>query len=555
MQNEQRSQRFDFIRFCINAYRMLRSRGWQIFVAILLGACLGGVYAWQTYQPTYEARAVLSVNVSRRTAITDIISDNALNDSNTAVQISNTFQTMMHTDSMQQKVMDELGGRPINGQIACSSIEGSNLYTFSVISTSPQNAYDILQAIIKCYPQMAYYVIGNARIQVVEDPVMPQKPISSMNLMNSILFGGVLLGMAMLALLCILGQYQQYIASSTELKRYTGVPCLTHIPYRAPKHRSAKEFHVDIQDKNISTSYVEAVRVLRTRILHRIKGKKPCTILITSTMPGEGKTTVSVNLAKTLAQTGLRVILVDGDLRTQQIRAFFGIGRKTGGLADLLRHPDKTSVAALEKAKGLSLWILTGEIVNRPLPLLQAGKLEKIFDRLKMEADVILVDTPPIGLLADASTYALCADYALYLVLAGGCSGHRIAEGMQRVADGNAKILGYALNGVSPKNNAYGYGYGGYGYGGHSYGGHGYGGYSGYGSYGSYGSYAKKPNQAAQEAASAGAAISQTMAADAAQDQKTKEHDSIRSEKSTGKEQKTTDNSSGKKGKKPAYRV
>ena len=240
-------------------------------------------------------------------------------------------------------------------------------------------------------------------------------------------------------------------------------------------------------------------------------------LVVTSTVPGEGKSTIAANLALSLSRAGLRVVLIDADLRTQELREFFGITDEPRGLSELLQNPELDVISCLTPVPDTNVQLLCGGRVERPVAILRRGKLGALLDRLDEAADIVLIDTPPIGLLTDAAVFAHHADAALYVVRSGATAGNRIAEGLQAVADCRTKILGYVLNGVSAKTGGHGYGYRysyGYGYGsryyGTSYGASGYradrgsyGNYSHYGSYNSYSSYGGYENYGGDSASTA----------------------------------------------------
>ena len=509
MQDEQRvNEQFDLIRFVSNSLRLLRRTFWLVLLAAVLGALLMGVRAKRSYSPMYESHAVLSVKVDNST-VTDVIGVGDKTNSTYTRQIVATFPTIIQSDAMRERILRELGTSRINGAITPRVVADSNLFTLTVRSSSPDDAYNILNAVLKCYPDMAFVYIGAASISIIEAPVRSAVPVNAPNFTRSAVIGALGAGLLVLAILCLLAQMQTIVTSTGDLKQYTNVPCIVHVPQTVLKRRSRGGNQLSLRNEHLPPVYREAIRVLGARVLRMCREQDLKRILVTSTVPGEGKSTIAANLALSLGRSGLRVVLVDADLRTQELRSFFAVETESAGMGELLRDPDLDPAASLIPIDDTGVQLLCGGRVDRPIALLRRGRLDEVLTQLEKAADLLVIDTPPIGMLTDAAVFAQHCDGAIYVVRSGATAGSRIADGMQAVADCRTKLLGYVLNSVNAKAGSRGYGYRysyGYGYGsrygnyGSAYGGSGYAGssyghyghynsYNSYGSYGGYGSY------------------------------------------------------------------
>ena len=518
MQDEKRTQeeRFDAARFVFNALRFLRRTYWLVLVAALLVGLLSAFYAHRTYAEQYESRAVLSVRAENNT-VTDVIGAGDKTNATYTKQIVNTFATIIQSDAMHDRLLRELGTGKINGTITPRVIAESNLFTLSVRSSSAADAYNILNAVIKCYPDMAFTFIGAASIEIIEPPVMPTAPTNPRDFVRPAAIGGLVAALIVLAILCLLAQLQTVVSSTADMQRFTNVPCIVHVPQTVLKRRARGSNQLSLRNDHLPPAYVESIRVLGARVMRQCREEGFRRLVVTSTVPGEGKSTIAANLALSLSRAGLRVVLIDADLRTQELREFFGITDEPRGLSELLQNPELDVISCLTPVPDTNVQLLCGGRVERPVAILRRGKLGALLDRLDEAADIVLIDTPPIGLLTDAAVFAHHADAAIYVVRSGATAGNRIAEGLQAVADCRTKILGYVLNGVSAKTGGHGYGYRysyGYGYGsryyGTSYGASGYradrgsyGNYSHYGSYNSYSSYGGYENYGGDSASTA----------------------------------------------------
>ena len=153
---------------------------------------------------------------------------------------------------------------------------------------------------------------------------------------------------------------------------------------------------------------------------------------------------------------------------------------------ELLRAPDRDPAAVVHSLPGTTLKLISGSRkVSAPASLLHYHRLEEIFAPLKEQAQYLVIDTPPIGLLSDAAPFISLSDGVVYVIREDAVSKGQITTSLQQLADNNANILGYVFNASSQSVGQYGYGrqgYGKYGYG------YGYGKKSNYGGYADYGS-------------------------------------------------------------------
>ena len=201
---------------------------------------------------------------------------------------------------------------------------------------------------------------------------------------------------------------------------------------------------VCLTDKESPTA--EAIRLLGVR-LRDIRRNRPLKkVLITSTIPQEGKSTISANLACALALTAdEKVLLVEGDLRRPSLLRMFGIER-IAGISECIRAEGRqlSGIYYLEEA---GLWILpAGKSSVNPLELLQSHKLRSVMDQLATCFDWIIIDTPPVLPLADTSIWTRMADGVLLVTRQGTTQKHQLQKGLEALDQ--KKLLGALLNGA-----------------------------------------------------------------------------------------------------------
>lgn len=204
---------------------------------------------------------------------------------------------------------------------------------------------------------------------------------------------------------------------------------------------------------NAPFQYTEAYKSLRTN-LEFLSATDDCkTILVTSSVPNEGKSNVAINLAITLADSGKRVVLVDCDMRKSTISRYLHIPRDHMGLTNTLTGKDRTQLAnAMVNYKDLGIVVLpVGTLPPNPSELLATKAMENTFEALKQVYDYIIVDTPPVSVVTDAAVLCKYVDGALLVVRPGVTTIEGAQLSKKNLEAVNARILGVVMNGYDVK--------------------------------------------------------------------------------------------------------
>jgi succinoglycan biosynthesis transport protein ExoP len=260
----------------------------------------------------------------------------------------------------------------------------------------------------------------------------------------------------------------QRLRSTQEISDLLGLPILGTVPsMTSPKQTPAmrgQRVRIDPESRE-----AEAFRTVRTAMFYRAPKEKVHTILITSPATGEGKSTVASNLAITIASTSQRVVIVDADLRRPRQHVLFGMDPTTNGLTSFLAG--QVTLQEAIKPTGIeNLSILTcGPTVSNPAEIINSDNFTRLVRRLAEEYDRVIIDSPPVTVLADAQILAGLCDATILVVRAQASTRRVSLQAHNTLAGLEARILGVVVNDVPLKGDRYGY-YGGYGYG--YYGGH-----------------------------------------------------------------------------------
>lgn len=230
-----------------------------------------------------------------------------------------------------------------------------------------------------------------------------------------------------------------------------------------------------VVNQNPKSIVSEALRSLRANMQFLSKGDDPKTVAITSTISGEGKTFIAINLGAIIAFLNKKVIILDLDMRRPRLSKIFNVPNDKG-MSTMLINKHTIEECVHDTEIGNLKFITSGPIPPNPAELILSDRLKEVVEELKKEYDFIVFDTPPLGLVTDGLEVIKSSDYPIYIFRAD-YSDNAFVTNLDKLIDENGvKNLSVILNDVGRGVSGYYYGYGGYGY---SYGyGYGFGYYS-----------------------------------------------------------------------------
>ena len=203
----------------------------------------------------------------------------------------------------------------------------------------------------------------------------------------------------------------------------------------------------------------EAYRHLRTSVLLSTAGRAPKSLLVTSSLPGEGKTTTAVNTAISLAQTGASVVIIDADMRRPRLQSIFDM-RGQEGLSSILSsdvsESDMLAMVRHDEESGLSV-LTSGPIPPNPAELLGSDQMRRLLAALQANYTHVVVDSPPVTSFTDGVLISTMVDGVLLVVHGGKSSRHIVRRSKQLLNDVGAKIFGVVLNNVNLQSHDYYY--------------------------------------------------------------------------------------------------
>lgn len=309
--------------------------------------------------------------------------------------------------------------------------------------------------------------IGVNNITVVDRAIVPKSPVSPRPIINLMI--GLLAGIGLsAATVFVLENWKQGIRRPDELEKQFGLTLLGVVP----KFSDDRSILTELEDNRSAAT--EAYHAVRTGILFSGAARLPKSILFTSSRPSEGKTTSAVSTATIFARAGLRVILVDGDMRDPSLHGLFALRNKTG-LAEVLAGIARVEDVLIQTPESNLMLVTAGALPENAAELLSRPSARAGLTAFENVCDLLIVDAPPVLGLADSPLMSTMVDTTIFVVGANLASRSVIQRSLERLKGARTNLIGAVFTKFDAKKESYGgydygttYGDGGYGYGNNS---------------------------------------------------------------------------------------
>jgi polysaccharide biosynthesis transport protein len=313
-----------------------------------------------------------------------------------------------------------------------------------------RNRYDSLSTNLATIEATTARNVDN--LVIVSPAVLPEKPSSPRPLLDAAI--ALALGLVVAAgLAFVLEQLDQTVRSDEDMTLRTGLLPIGHVGF-LPAQKGRRAELVTLLD---NSPVVEAYKTLRTNILFSAIDHDLRTIVVTSANPGEGKSRTAANLAVVLAEAGYRTLLVDADFRRPAQHRIFGRVRNIG-LANLILQdmPETELISTVERVP--ELWLVAaGPTPPNPSELLGSSRMRDLLQRLQPNFKFIILDTPPVNAVTDATILAAQADATLLVVEHGRTTYAALNHANEALKRVKARTIGAVINKVQASESQYYY--------------------------------------------------------------------------------------------------
>lgn len=437
---------------------LLKRKIW-IIVFLFVGLVSSFSFSKLIINPSYTASVQLYVIPNEAEASVN------LSDLNFAQKVVTTYISFLNTNVFYKRIQDDTGLHytvsQLMGMTSMKIINNTEIFQISVTSYKPEDSYTLAESMERIAPQLIKEINSTAKLSVVDPVNYPSGP-SGPNIVRNTMIGGMSGLMLAFCLILIIEFFDVNVKNKEDLITNYQLPVLGEIPniylsndkgllYRIPfiskrlsmKHHNKK---TGIND-NLKFIFSEAFKALRTNLRFALIKEGCKKIIISSPLPNDGKSTTSINLGITIAQTGARVLIIDCDLRKGEIHNYFKIKYKPGlsdaisGMADVKDVTKRTGYENLDI-------IPLGTISPNPSELLSSNQMDKLLLLLEKEYNYILFDTPPINILSDPLSLVKYSDGLLLVVRERVSSHSNIKSALEKFKLSQGNILGFILNDV-----------------------------------------------------------------------------------------------------------
>ena len=382
-----------------------------ILLLTLLGTGIIFVINKYILNPTYTASVQLYVDSHDNSSTAN------LNELNYAQKVVTTYINFLRTQTFYKKVLQktklDYSVGQLRGMTHISSVNNTEIFEISVSSHSASDSYKLVKAMQVVAPQLINNIKKDSRISVVDPVVFPQSP-SGPNVLFNTIIGMVLSCFFALALSFLWEIIDVKVKNKDELTKKYDIPILGlipsfnsvntkrkfllgKIPFKKAKQASL-ELNQSIREKK-HFIITEAYKALRINLLYTIRKEGCKKILINSPTPEDGKSTTCANVGLAIAQTGVKVLLIDCDLRKGSLHKPFYL-KKTPGLTDSLSGMKSDEEVIQDSGYDNLQIISSGSIAPNPTELLSSVQMEDLIKDLEDEYDYILLDSAPVNLVS-----------------------------------------------------------------------------------------------------------------------------------------------------------
>jgi capsular exopolysaccharide synthesis family protein len=424
--------------------RVIRKR-WQIIVAVMLVVLAGAALATALSPKIYEADTRLFVSTSGSSDSSALLSG-----SNFTQQRVKSYADVITTPNVLDPVIASLRlnttAAKLGKQITATVPLDTVLIEVAVTNPDPRIAAEVADAVGKQFTKtvadLENVTKGQSspvKVTVVSSPTVPTTPISPKPTRNLAL--GVVLGLLLgLGLALLRDLLDTTIKSEKDCQEVTDTTVIGGIAFDPDASKNPLIVQADPHGPR-----AEAFRTLRTNLQFVDAANHPRSIVFTSSVPSEGKTTTTANLALTMAAGGARICVIEGDLRRPRLLEYMGMDGSVGLTNVLIGQVELADV--VQQFAETSVYVIgAGSVPPNPSELLGSSAMIATLRELESRFDVVVIDTPPLLPVTDAAVLSTIAGGTVVIVGAGRVDRDHLAKSLQSLDAVKGRVLGLVLN-------------------------------------------------------------------------------------------------------------
>ncbi|MBQ9118871.1 MAG: polysaccharide biosynthesis tyrosine autokinase [Lachnospiraceae bacterium] len=438
---------------------IIKSKLKYMILAAMLLALGAGFFAYRTQSSTYVARIsfyaysnpdyITDTGVNLSTS--EVTQARSLLDSYMQILRSNRFLTMV----LESLNLDDYGYTTnyLKNRIGATSVSNTTVFIVSVYDEDPMFAMMVANAIGELAPAEIIRIVKSGGIEVLDSAELPTQPYASTSIIKYALLGAILGFVLVAGIALIKGLLDTTVRRKYEIEDIFTIPILGTIPRMVPQK---KKETIDLLLQQDSPFVMkEAYSDLRTNLLFTAKGEKCPVYALTSADPNEGKSLNSINIARSFAQAGKRVLIVDADMRKSELHKLLRMEKTQTGLSEYLAGmTEQPEIANVDENLDV---IFSGMFPPNPTELLMSDHFAALLEACRKVYDVILMDLPPVGIVSDALAVGTQITAYILVVCEQITKFDREEMIVRKLEALGANICGFIYNGISMKSPDYNY--------------------------------------------------------------------------------------------------
>ena len=394
--------------------KMVLKKWWAILLSILLFGAAGFGFAEMTKTVTYSSN-ISFVVTNRQLPNENSEAFYSSSDLSASITMANTYKYILQSRTMCEKVSQacsyQMSAGAVKSCITMNVVANTNIITMTITTGSAAKSYDLAMAVVNHYKDIVEKSgYPNSSIAICEYPIAAERPNTNVSVLMYFMVGAFAGAMVAIIIIMIQNTLRNTIHSVDDIKNRLDVRILGVVGKTVARGGKGASKNLLMNGNNTGFSFVETFKVMRTKIESVSAKNRDKVFMVTSAGESEGKTTVSVNLAISLAQNGHSVLLIDADLRKPSVCKFLGMTNarenKGHGLEDVLSG-GSTMEQAIRYVERHKIFLLGGTAsVADPSEMLSMPQMDKLLRTMRTEFDYVLIDTAPAGVVTDASVLA-----------------------------------------------------------------------------------------------------------------------------------------------------
>lgn len=428
---------------------------WQIILMIsVISALVFDTYKTITYTPIYCSEATFAVKTADG-------SDDAKKG------LGETFTYIFSSNIFKKQIAESMGVKTLDGTFKASIIGNTNVLKVHADSSSVFTSYEMMLALSQHYSKITNLVVGNANIDVLKGISIRSTPLNQINHKKNLISIGGLTLILSCGIFGLLSMIKDTIQHKNEIERKLNLHLIGSLP-KESKIINIKKFikkkAILVTQYSTSFQYVEAFKRIRSRIERYANKHHAQIFMVTSSLENEGKSSIAVNIALTLAKNHHSVLLIDADVRKPSLHLIFDETDKHLGIEDILIK-NKTLKDTIVKMDNYHLDVLFGYGINENIhEILESEAMNNLLLEAKQQYDYIIVDSAPSRYLSDSRILAHMVDALILVVRQNYANVSTIQHTIEKLSLSKCPIMGcihnYSFSSHLMSGNYYGYRYG-----------------------------------------------------------------------------------------------